>query len=126
MYYVRVIDPRETTETTYGFVTLMEDYTIDNLIQNFIKESIKRCGNDPKNILGDEGLFYHDGEGNRKPIQFFIERNEDEHLGFMVWMYSPHFEDPICCVTREDRGNNLYFYDIKGKLIRHSDLRAPL
>jgi hypothetical protein len=104
MYYVRIINPEEPTM----LVALMEDYTIDNLIQSFIKQCIKEAGGEDRLLeafLPDE---------NEETAKFYIQR-DNEHIGFMIWMGSQITDRPVLVVKRKDRGDNIYLYSPQGK-----------
>lgn len=109
MYYVRTIDPIKET----ALITLMEGHTVENLIEAFIKECVRRAGSEdalPKAFVPHSNLMVG---------KFLIERNRDEYIGMMVWGESTITGKPVLCVTRGDRNNNVYIYSPQGKLLKH-------
>jgi hypothetical protein len=102
MYHISAIGFSESTKTTYHFDTPMIDHSIDNLIQSFIKECVKKG----ENSLPDDCIFV-------------IERNKNENIALMVWMTSSKTGKPALSVLRKDRESNMYFYSPQGKLLNH-------
>lgn len=111
MFSVRLVNPDESNDGYIQLVTLMEDFTIDNLILAFIRECVKRVNGDLRNLLPDP-------EKGEQTVEFLIFRDED-NIGIMSWCQSEITGEYVLALMRKDRGNNLYFYSPEGELLRH-------
>jgi hypothetical protein len=121
MYYVRTIIPTESTQEEYDdtqeehtYETMMEDYTIDDLIQKFIKTCVEVVGGE-NHLL--EVFFFPPNEDSM--VGWFIICQNDENIGCMAWGESAYTHKAVLGVKRKDRGDNTYFYSPQGKLLRY-------
>lgn len=96
-----------------AYANVLESYTIDMLITDFIKECKKKAKSSIKEDLEKEIASCR--------FLFKIGR-ESKILGEMAWFYSPKLNRAILFVIREDRNNNLYMYNLDGQLVSNKQI----